>query len=258
MEFKRFKFKVLIVIVVICIFALRAEAAANIKSALIGQWFIQESNVKKYLFPERMDIFDDEVGVSVSNNLMRGRGVDIVKWRIEGDGQLIIIPPNEAASIYSIVEITDSTLVLERYLPVLGHARTTYLRIDAASPVMEAEAVKAIIILCDLRYLVAASIMVLFNSTNIDEINEEIMTTQALDFCDDDYKAKFTKTPGEYLFQKIGDKWWVGHNLAVSNKPPAVRERLNRLGRYSLLFSIKNQIQANYDGEDVVYMCVNY
>jgi hypothetical protein len=91
--------------------------------------------------------------------------------------------------------------------------------------------------------------------TDLDEIEPKIEILA--NYFDTDYRAKFTKTPGEYVIEKNDGKWWVGYNLAIAD--------ISSEGRKYLSDRLKKQAQAvgkfysnmdenmPYDGEEIIY-----
>ncbi|MDR0305023.1 MAG: hypothetical protein LBH98_09715 [Chitinispirillales bacterium] len=102
----------------------------NTKLLLAGQWNTVESNLDKDLICDRVEFFNDGTGVSEWNNL-RGVGAwaESFTWKIGADGRLIMMAPNGMAQIYSIVEISKSTLVLEGNVPGYGNVREKYSKL---------------------------------------------------------------------------------------------------------------------------------
>jgi len=97
------------------------------KKALVGQWYTMESNVAKDLLFEKMEFLNDGSGLAESSNI-RGIGhyAESFTWRIDSDGRLIHMTPIGIAQIYYIIEISNSTLILEGNVTGIGYMRTTY------------------------------------------------------------------------------------------------------------------------------------
>jgi hypothetical protein len=70
--------------------------------------------------------------------------------------------------------------------------------------------------------------------------------------------ARFTKTPSEYLFEEANGEWWVGYNLAATDKfsenREAEYERLKMMADRTIYGSM--DINVPYNGEDIVFMLV--
>ncbi|MDR2732589.1 MAG: hypothetical protein LBB36_05160 [Fibromonadaceae bacterium] len=97
------------------------------KSLLIGQWEVVDSNIDKDLLSEKDEFLADGTGLSEASNL-RGVGAyaESFTWRIDDEGRLVIMSPTGLAQIYSIAEISESTLILEGKLPKIGDVQIKY------------------------------------------------------------------------------------------------------------------------------------
>jgi len=97
------------------------------KKALIGVWETVETSIDRDLVADKMEILGDGTGLLEAANI-RGIGAwaESFTWRIDGEGRLVITSPNGIAQIYSIAEISKSTLILEGNVPMIGTVRSTY------------------------------------------------------------------------------------------------------------------------------------
>jgi len=97
------------------------------KKALVGQWDTMESSVARDLISDNVEFLNDGTGMMEASNLKGvGAYAEVFTWKIDNDGRLILMSPTGAASIYSIVEISKSALILEGNVAGIGHIRTTY------------------------------------------------------------------------------------------------------------------------------------
>jgi len=79
-------------------------ARQNLESNLVGRWELSEVNVSRDLVANHLEFFDDGTGI-----MLLGVWSEGFIWRID-DGRLIITSPVGMAQIFSIVELSRTTL----------------------------------------------------------------------------------------------------------------------------------------------------
>ena len=102
------------------------------KSLLIGQWELVESNMDMGILSSldmeilsaNMEYFNDGTGLSEANVKNMGQVAESFTWKIDSEGRLITIAKD--TQIYTIVEISKSTLVVEGNVPPFGYIREKY------------------------------------------------------------------------------------------------------------------------------------
>jgi hypothetical protein len=115
-------------------------------------------------------------------------------------------------------------------------------------------------IVSELRNMKAA--VKLFLEENLDTLDTNTQDTNTPEFKllapYFENPKRYTKKPGEYLFQKVDGKWWVGRNLALSEKFSedlmSTSKKLNTMAGKVLYGS--TDINIPYNGEDVIFMLV--
>jgi hypothetical protein len=134
-----------------------------------------------------------------------------------------------------------------------------FFYINATMFITDEEAVShpnpVVAIIVDLRNLRAAA--EIFRNDNLDKLDSIKLELKLLDRYLES-PARFTKTPGEYIFAEANGSWWVGYNLSATNKYSDDRKdvytRLRMMAHGTIYSSM--DIKIPYYRGDIVYMRV--
>jgi len=99
-----------------------ACARQNLESNLVGRWELSEVNISRDLVANHLEFFDDGTGI-----MSLGVWSEGFTWRID-DGRLIFTSPVGMVQIFSIVELSRTTLTYEGVAPMFGNIRATFTR----------------------------------------------------------------------------------------------------------------------------------
>ncbi len=102
------------------------------KSLLIGKWELVESNMGIKIISDNMEYFKDGTGLSETNIEILGLVAVSFTWKIDSEGRLITIAEG-TTQILNIVEISETTLVLEGNVPLYGNIREKYSKLKKGS-----------------------------------------------------------------------------------------------------------------------------
>jgi hypothetical protein len=107
-------------------FNVNAQNNNQRRNLILGQWELVESNIARDLIFERLDFMDNGTVLMESRNI-RGIGpyAETHNWRIDNDGRLIYSMLG-ITQIYSIVELTRSTLIYEGSVAGFGFIRVKF------------------------------------------------------------------------------------------------------------------------------------
>lgn len=110
------------------IFRRRMVLPSNSENVLLGQWELVEINVARDLVAERMEFLNDGT-VLVESSHIRGVGpwAETMTWRIDSDGRLIVTS-HGITQIYTIVELSRSTLIYQGNVAGIGNIMAEFSR----------------------------------------------------------------------------------------------------------------------------------
>jgi len=92
---------------------------------IVGKWELVESSIGKNMSIIKMEYFRDGTAIGESNMMGLGNIAESFKWRIENN-RLFLISPSGDTQIYNIIELTNSSLIYEGNISILGNIRFQY------------------------------------------------------------------------------------------------------------------------------------
>jgi len=109
-----------------------AWAQHDLESVLVGRWGHRDINVtcRSVQPAELTEYFADGTGRAEFGvrRFLRTRRIAVdFTWRVDEDGRVVVETPGET-QIFTVVEISDTTVVTERYHPRHGIVRSTSIR----------------------------------------------------------------------------------------------------------------------------------
>jgi len=132
MKNKRFGLGMLVMVLVFGVVIIGCNNEGR-NPQLPGQWALASSNLPLDLISEKIEFLNDGTALLESSNI-RGIGpfAQTVNWRIDDNGRLILTV-QDTTQIYTIVELSRTTLIYEGSVPGFGNVRAKYLRLGGNS-----------------------------------------------------------------------------------------------------------------------------